>query len=459
MPNTLALAMLALWPMIALILFRRLPVGRAIIASLLVAYMFLPPQPAGFDFPLLPALTKETIPSLVALLICIVLYRPGMALIPASPVARGLMLVFVLSPLATVLTNREPLFFGEFALPGLRLREAVGMMVGQVILLAPFLLARAWLSQPEDQRDLLWALLIGGLVYAPLMLIEVRLSPQLNIWTYGYFQHVFSQMIRGDGFRPIVFMQHGLWVAFFAMTAVAAAAALWRVEPVARKGALAAAGAFLFAVLILCKSLAALLYAIVLVPLFLLVGARTQIRIAMVLAIIALAYPLAKGAHLVPDDQMLAVAERISPERAHSLAFRFGNEAQLLDRAVEKPLFGWGLWGRNHIHNPDNGQIMTVTDGRWILVIGILGWVGFLAEFGLLTLPIFLMWARSRGGGQALPPYIGPLILILAVNIIDLIPNATITPLTWLWAGALMGYAERHKMAPKPRPAPIKVIL
>jgi hypothetical protein len=35
------------------------------------------------------------------------------------------------------------------------------------------------------------------------------------------------------------------------------------------------------------------------------------------------------------------------------------------------------------------------------------------------------------------------LCLLLAINAVDLIPNATLTPLTWLIAGALTGYSER----------------
>jgi hypothetical protein len=32
--------------------------------------------------------------------------------------------------------------------------------------------------------------------------------------------------------------------------------------------------------------------------------------------------------------------------------------------------------------------------------------------------------------------------LLLAFNVVDLLPNATLTPLTWLLSGALLGYAE-----------------
>ena len=99
--------------------------------------------------------------------------------------------------------------------------------------------------------------------------------------------------------------------------------------------------------------------------------------------------------------------------------------------------------------DPVSGAILTVTDGRWIIAIGVYGWIGFLAEFGLLVTPFFLLWRGSRElGADRLSPYIAPMSLILAVNVADLIPNATLTPLTWLLAGALTGYAERMKVAP-----------
>jgi len=45
-------------------------------------------------------------------------------------------------------------------------------------------------------------------------------------------------------------------------------------------------------------------------------------------------------------------------------------------------------------------------------------------------------------------PYLGALALMLAFNMIDLIPNATLTPLTWLLTGALLGYAEKLARVP-----------
>ena len=440
MPNLFAFVTLLSWPVVAAVLFRRLPVGRAIIASLLVAYLFLPPPPAGFDFPLLPPLTKETIPSLVMVLACLILHRDRIRFLPETLVGRALVIVFICSPTATVLTNTEPVFWGQMGLPALKLREGLSTMIQQAMLIAPFLMARNFLRTPDDHRDILKALFVGGMVYSVLMLVEVRLSPQLNIWVYGFFQHNFDQMIRFGGFRPIVFLYHGLWVSFFAMTAVVSAVALARGSATRVAVGFWLAAAYLLVVLILSKSLGAIIYGVALVPLVAVLSSRMQLRVAALMAFVALAYPLMKGADLVPLEAMLQQAEYVDADRANSLRFRFQQETILLERAQEKPLFGWGLWGRNHIWDGATKTILTVTDGRWIIIIGVLGWVGFLAEFGLLAWPIFLMWGRS-GQGQV-SPWVGPMALMLGVNMIDLIPNATLTPLTWLMAGALLGYAE-----------------
>ena len=161
------------------------------------------------------------------------------------------------------------------------------------------------------------------------------------------------------------------------------------------------------------------------------------------IGLFAIAYPLFKGLDLLPVEAMLEQIAAISEERAGSLRFRFVNEDILKERAMLKPLFGWGSWGRNHILDPVSGNLLTVTDGRWIIVIGVYGWIGFLAEFCLLTLPIFLMLRESKASyGADITPYAGVISLLLAINVFDMIPNATLTPLTWRFCGALLGYAE-----------------
>lgn len=449
MPNPLAYLMLALWPVVTIVLFRRQPADRALILSLMVGYLFLPEFPAAFDFPLLPPISKHTIPALAAFGVCLVKFGPQGLLMPQSPLARVLLAVFIFVPLVTTVTNTEPVYYGQVGLPGLGIKDAIALMLQQVMLVMPFLLARQYLAEPGSQRYFLQALMVFGLIYSLPMLVELRLSPQLNNWIYGYYQHSFAQSVRGGGYRPVVFLYHGLWVSFFIMTAAVAAFALWRQDSRLNTPKTLLCALYLLLVLVASKSLGALILAAVALPCLLFLSRMMQIRIALLIGLLAIAYPVMKGANIIPEDRILAAAASIEDERSRSLDFRFQQERILLDRANRKPVFGWGSWGRNHILDPVSGAILTVTDGRWIIAIGVYGWIGFLAEFGLLVTPFFLLWRGSRElGADRLSPYIAPMSLILAVNVADLIPNATLTPLTWLLAGALTGYAERMKVAP-----------
>ncbi|MCK0151536.1 hypothetical protein MWU54_15950 [Marivita sp. S6314] len=446
MPNALATLALAIWPVVTVVLFLKLPPGRAVIATLVIGYLFLPEPPAGFDFPLVPPLTKHTIPALSALVMWIWMYGHDKNFLPRSPVVNVLFLLFVFSPIATTVLNTEPVEWGQFQIQGMSVRDALAIVIQQVLLIIPFLLARRFLSTADDQRDLMYAFVIGGLLYAIPMLIEIRLSPQLNFWIYGYYQHDFIQTMRFGGFRPMVFLYHGIWAAFFMLMAILAAYALWRTEKTGKPWKLLIAALFLTGILVLAKSLGAWIFAAVLIPVVVFFGSRWQMRLAIFIAAFAIAYPALKGLDLVPQDRLLEYAEGIDPARAQSLGFRFGNENLLLERASEKPLFGWGNYDRNQIMDPATGDIETVTDGRWVILIGQFGWLGFLAEFGLLVLPVFMLWRETRyRTPESYSLLIVPMSLMLAINVFDMLPNATLTPLTWLMAGALTGYAETLK--------------
>jgi len=463
MPNPIALLALASFPLVVLVLFGKLRADRALIWSLLIGYLFLPEPPAYFDFPLAPPLNKHNIPALVAFIVAMWRYGHKGPLLPQSGLGKALVVIFVLSPIITVFTNAEPVFWGAIGLPGLGIKDAIALSIQQFLVLLPFLLARQFLASGIAQRELLRALMIGGLVYSLLMLIEMRLSPQLNLWVYGYYQHFFGQSIRFGGYRPVVFLYHGLWVAFYTLMAVLAAWGLWRYgnnikldgDRLLNRSFLLAAALYLTMILVLAKSLGALVFMVMLLPILLLVPVGWQLRIAIAIGILALTYPLLKGAGWIPEEYLLAQANAIDPDRAGSLDFRFTNENTLLDRAYQKFWFGWGSWGRNHVIDPVSGFLLTVTDGRWIITIGVYGWVGFAAEFGLILLPLFLILPQYNRAPQAVSPLVGPLALMLAINVADMIPNATLTPLTWLLVGALTGYAEKaraFKAPPKTQP-------
>ncbi|PTX47903.1 hypothetical protein IQ03_03072 [Gemmobacter caeni] len=434
--------MLLIWPLVVAVLWRRLPPDRALIWSILGAYLILPPVIA-LDLPVVPDLGKDSIPPLMAAVMVLFVRRETIPILPDSWIGRGLLVIFVLSPFATVLTNGEPLPKGAGEMiQGMRIYDSAAAVINQGIAVLPYFLARRYLGTPEAMRAILAALVAAGLAYSVPMLIETRLSPQMNVWVYGYFQHDFFQTIRFGGYRPVVFLPHGLWVAFFALMAALSAVTLFRVGPSDRRPRQFAVMLYLLAVLVLCKSAGPLVYALGLSPLILFAPRHWQVVMAALLAGIVITYPLLRGAHLVPLNQIIAFAEHLSPDRAYSFAFRVRNEEALLDRAALKAWFGWGGYGRNLIYDPVTGAGTSIADGAWIITLGIYGWLGYLAQFGLLVLPLLLMGREMLSRRSAVSPWVAAVCLLVAANLVDMLPNATLVPLTWMMAGAVLGHAE-----------------
>jgi hypothetical protein len=441
-PNLFAYVALLLWPLVSLALFQSRPIGQAILWTVLGGYLLLPVR-AQIKFEMIPAFDKSSIPNLAALLGCLLVARQPLRLRYGFSTADVLLLMLLFGPFITSQLNTDPIVIGGSVLPGVGAYDALSSLVGQFIYLIPFFLGRQFLRSAPDNAEIMRVLVVAGLLYSLPMLFEIRMSPQLHTWIYGYFPHSFGQQIRDGGFRPVVFLGHGLLVAFFGMTTAVAAAALWRIG--ARVWAMPAGivAGYLGGVLVLCKTLGALVYGAVLIPLVRFASPRLQMRVAMALVAIALLYPMLRAADLFPTRTILEMATSVSEDRAQSLEFRFENEDQLLAKAWERFWFGWGRFGRNRVFDEETGDDISVTDGRWIITMGQFGIVGFLGEFGLLALSVVgaasaIRYARSDQEEVLM----SALALMVAVNIIDLLPNSSISPWTWLLVGALLGRAE-----------------
>lgn len=442
MPNALAYIMLLVWPVIATVLFQRLPREKALIWSILAAYMLLPPL-ANINLPAVPDMDKFTIANLCALGLTLWMLHEKVSFLPRSAIGRILIVLYIASPIATALTNPDIIPIVAKDVPALRMYDSVATISYQFIALIPFFLARQLLRTEAAMRMVIGALVAAGLIYSLPMLLESRLSPQINIWVYGFFQHDFSQSMRDGGFRPMVFMPHGLWVAFFALMAAMAALIALRCGNTKDRPRDLAIFLYLMFVLYICKSVGPMVYALGLTPIILLVGRRWQLLLAATMGVVVITYPLLRGAQLIPLDTILDYAMSVSPERHQSLNFRIMNEEALLARAMEKPWFGWGGYGRNLILDRITGQILTIPDGRWIIVLGTYGWLGYICEFGLLIMPLIYLGREALvQKSAAISPFACAIALIYAANLADLLPNATLIPFTWLMAGALMGYAE-----------------
>ncbi len=459
--NSLAVAMLLAWPLVIILMFRVMSLERALIWSLLGGYMLLP-QVTEINFPGIPAFNKTSLPNLTAFMVIVVMSGRLPQLLPQSLIGRGLVLLLALSPAMTVLNNLEPIRFGfqSFGgmlvhdpgmmvrgdLPGLRAYDSASELMRQLIVLMPFFLARHYLRSEAAITEILRALVIAGLIYALPMVFEVRFSPQLHTWVYGFFQHDFIQAIRAGGFRPFVFMPHGLWVAFFAFMAAMAGVALTMTAVRDRRRQMIIVTLILLVLVPLCKSLGAIVYTLLLIPALLFLPARAHLLFGVAVSVLVLAYPMMRGAGVIPTAQIVERIERFNPDRAQSLGYRFDNENRVIAHVREKPILGWGSWGRFMPRDPMTGETRVVVDGLWVITIGQFGWFGYLALFGLLVLPLLSIWWQGRRAqAPPIPVTVSALVLIYAANLLDLLPNATLVPFSLLIAGALLGYAEEMR--------------
>jgi hypothetical protein len=414
-----------------------LPIEKAAVWSMLGGYLLLP-SATSVDVPLFPPLDKFDIPAIVTFILC---WMKG-AQVP-SPKHSSLIYffsaAFVVSPLFTSLNNSYELHVGDRSLPGFYPLDAVKMSFHNIISLTPFFVGMRFISSQNGRALLLKSLPTAAIFYSIPMLFEVRFSPQIHKWVYGFFPHSFGQQIRDGGFRPVVFLGHGLEVALFAsmalIAAVVAARARWRILSVPA-GYVAA---YLGGVLILCKTMGATIYAVAAAPLALFTAPRTWVRVAFAISLVVCSYPLLRTYGVIPVQRIAAAANTISSDRSSSFQFRVDNEDRLLARANEKPFFGWGTWGRNRIYDESSGRDVSITDGEWIITYGMFGWLGYLSLFGLFATALMRARTGIRGPINEATVVLGGMSLLLAVNMIDLIPNADLLPLTYMMAGSIAG--------------------
>jgi hypothetical protein len=451
-------ALSVLWPLTIVVLFVRTSIPVALSVSVIGGYLLLPTV-MGFNVPLLPRLDKDSIPAFVAIL-CLLfglgrMPQDGPALpglLPRSLVGMVLVPLLFVAAAMTALTNGDRLVYGPLIIPGLGPYDAFSAMQATAVTILPLLLARKYLHSAEQHRTLIIVFAVAGLLYSLPALYEVRMSPRLNATIYGFFPHSWQQHIRGDGFRPLVFLKHGLWLGIFFTCSLIALLGLYRLKAGAPdRGRIVLAILWMAGTLILAKTLSALIIAIAIMPVILFMPIRLQTLSAALIAMTVLLYPLLRQADVLPVQKVADTIRLYEPTRAASLQYRLNNEDILLELARERFLFGWGGWGRFRAYDEDTGRDASTADGRWVIVLGSGGMARYLGSFGLFALPVLLLFLRGRQRGVSQAT--AALGLMMAANLTDMLLNGTETPLTWLMAGALLGHVEQRAPAIVPRAA------
>lgn len=449
--NLFAYFVLLAWPLVAFYLYRRFPLAQATLWTILGGYLLLPTG-LGIKFKMIPMIDKVSIPNLCALVGCAIYAKRRPVFFPRFGLAEVLLLGVLVGPFVTSMLNGDTIYIGKTVLPGVGAYDAGSTTISTFLYILPFFIGRQYLRGLEDNVQIFRVTVVAALAYSLPMLAEIRLSPQLANWIYGFSPDQLVIEVRQGGFRPVVFLQNGLLMAIFTMSATVAAAALWRINVRVRRWPPGGITAYLGVMLVLCKTVSSLGYGAIAAPLARWAGPRLQLRLACLLVTIALAYPMLRIGDLVPTTSILQIARVISVGRSESLGTRFSNEDDLLHRAWERRWFGWGRYGRNRVYHGWEGADSSITDGYWIITLGSFGIVGFLATFGTLALGVYraaaaLRFARNMRDAACL----GSLALIVAFNIFDLLPNAPNTPWLWLLTGALYGRAEALRVASRQR--------
>ncbi len=426
---------LAAGPVLVVLLGAR----RGMLAAILLGWLFLPV--ASISVAAMPDISKHLVVVSSALL--------GVLLIEPSRLANfrprwidAPMAVWCVIPLASSLSNNLGIWDSASAV----LHQTITWGV-------PWLLGRAYLGDAPGIRDLALTIVIGGLIYLPFCLWEIRMSPNLHHYVYGYHQHAFIQTRRFGGWRPMVFMEHGLAVALFMAAAALLATWMWatRAERQIFGVPLALPAIALLVTTVLCKSAGAIvLLAVFLTVLLACRAARLRLPLLAILAIAPL-YMSARTTGVWHGEHLVNAVAAVAPARSSSLQSRFDAENILAERALERPIFGWGGWGRSRAANA-SGAKAAVTDGFWIITLGQRGLAGLGAVTIIMLTPALLLLtripARRLFSAQA-APYLA-LGMVTLMFALDSLLNAMLNPLWVLAMGALGGAMTN------PTPQPIR---
>jgi hypothetical protein len=398
--------------------------------AFIFATLFLPVW--SFPIPGLPALGKYSATCYGVVLGTLIFdpkqflaFRPSWVDIP--------MVIYCLCPFITAMDN------------DLSAYDALNATLGAIALnWVPYFFGRIFFNDLAGLRLLATYIFAGSLFYIPLCLIENFIGPKLHLRVYGVLSFFDpNQAVRYGGYRPVVFMNHGLVSSFWMMSAAVIGLWLWRSQLVTRIWNMAMRPVMitLLFTVIASRSTGVWIYLLIASLILLVRGwVRNLIVFLLIFTIFTHLYlNLTNQFQWRPIVDWVAV--NVAPERAQSLETRFSNEEILAEKAHKRIVFGWGGWGRSRVPSLWDGRDATITDSTWILVFGTKGLVGLGSWVTALLLPVilFLLYYPGRLWHHPKLAPVAALATVLTLSVVDHLLNTSPTIVCILATGGLSG--------------------
>ena len=396
--------------------------------------MFLPVT--GYDIPFLPEYDKSAAIALGLILGSLLSGKNRTEPFYFSKFDYPMLIYCLFCPILTSLTNHLGLYNGISEAFHHYLRWGVFFWIG-----------RRYFRNTDAVYRLIRALIICGLIYTPLCLLELRISPQLHRIVYGFHPHSFLQQIRYGGYRPMVFMNHGIVVAFWMFMTFISAYWLWRDKVLLRmRGiSLGLIALILFIITITCKTASVWTYLLLFLLFFHIWKKKSSARFVRFTIALVLVYILIRNSNILSNDMILSTLSNIFDEdRIYSLSWRLRQEVLFGQRTLERPLFGWGGYRRGWPVNVETGEfLLPMVDSQLVIISNTYGYVSMTAFLAVFIIgPWISVKKIKQTDNQMEQTVIVFLSTILVFFLIDCTLNAMDLPLLYSLSGILMNYAE-----------------
>ena len=311
----------------------------------------------------------------------------------------------------------------------------------------PYVIGRSFFGSFESLKELAVGMFVGALILAPLVVIELAVSPQMHTWVYGWYPHDFSQTARDGGFRPSVFMSHGLELAIWNAAAAFVGCQMYLrgtlrgAVPLLKIPMLPSVLGLSLLLVVSHSTGAFFLFGTALVVTEISVRLKSVVPL-LILAIFPILYIDLRSTGAWDGQSLIDASSKLTggdESRTASLSFRIHNETLLAAKAREQFIFGWGRYQRSFVFDKD-GNPITVPDGQWIVLLGEGGLFDLVAMNCIYLVPAILLFLKLPGkrlGGSLETPAVA-FAIFFCITMIDNLFNSMSNPVLIVASGGIL---------------------